>query len=132
MLQEVWQVSTFFRVLSDLYHFLMTEADKEFWKTQLQSTSQHLLLKVNNGETKTMYEICSKWTAKTPEQIHDVIQVSLYSFLNRFHTLFLRFRCWLWTSKCWIGNRFCREIWPALTKYNKINKINIATSKNFV
>ena len=39
------------------------------------------LSKVNNGNTRTLYEICSTLTIKT-------IQVSLLLILNRCHTLF--------------------------------------------
>ena len=32
--------------------------------------SRHLLVKVKNANTRTMYEICSKFTLKTPEGRH--------------------------------------------------------------
>ena len=43
------------------------------------------LLKVNNRNTRTRYEICSKLTIKTPERRH---LVSLLITLNIFHTMF--------------------------------------------
>ena len=50
------------------------------------------LFKVNNGSTRTMCEVCSKVTTKTP--------VSLLKILKRFHTLLSCFHCWLWISNC--------------------------------
>ena len=46
------------------------------------------LLKVNNRNTITRCEICSKLIIKTPEQRQCVILVSLLLTLNIFHTLF--------------------------------------------
>ena len=46
------------------------------------------LLKVNNRNTRTRCEICSKLTRKTPERRHGVVLVSLLLALNIFHTLF--------------------------------------------
>ena len=46
------------------------------------------LFKVVDGETRTMYEICSKLTIKTPERRQWCL-VSLLLTWNRFHTLFL-------------------------------------------
>ena len=60
------------------------------------------LFKVNDGYTRTMCEICSKLTIKTPERRHDVFLVSLLLTFNKFHTLFLCFHCWLWTRKYWL------------------------------
>ena len=45
------------------------------------------LFKANNGNTRTMREICSNL-------------VSLLLTLNRFHTFFWCFYCWTWTSNC--------------------------------
>ena len=47
------------------------------------------LLKVNNRNTRTKCEICSKLTIKTPERCHwRVVLVFLLLTLNIFHTLF--------------------------------------------
>ena len=77
------------------------------------------LFQVNN-RNRTLCEICSKLTIKTPEprhwcrsgdfivnfeQILQIVLVFLLLTLNRFHKLFWRFYCWLWTSKCAPG--FC-------------------------
>ena len=61
------------------------------------------LLKFNNGNIKKLYEICSKLTIKTPERRQDALSwfrsgVFILT-LNRFHTMFWCFNCWLWTSK---------------------------------
>ena len=42
-----------------------------------------------------MCEICSKLTIKHQ---NDIVLVSLYLTLNRFHTLFWCFHCWLWAN----------------------------------
>ena len=57
------------------------------------------VLKVNNWNIKEMCEVCSKITIKIP----DVVLVSLPLPLDRFHTFFWRFHCWLWISKCNLG-----------------------------
>ena len=62
------------------------------------------LFKVNNGKIRTMCEICSKLTIKTPKRQHDVILVYLLLTFKIFHTLFWCFHCWLWTIKCWLSN----------------------------
>ena len=52
---------------------------------QFQSTfTSQTAIKVNNGNTRTMFEICSQLTIKTPER------------RDCFH-------CWLWTSKYRLG-----------------------------
>ena len=61
------------------------------------------LLKVNNRNTRTMREICSKLTIKIPEWRQWRFLVSLLLTLNRFHTLFWCFYCWLKTSNCRLG-----------------------------
>ena len=57
------------------------------------------MFKSNNGNTRTMYGMCSKLTIKRPER-----RLSLSLPLDRFHTLFWRFHCWLWTSECRLEN----------------------------
>ena len=46
------------------------------------------LLKVNNRNTRTMCEICSKLTIKPPENVIDVVLVALLLTFNRFHIFF--------------------------------------------
>ena len=36
--------------------------------------------------------------------VNDALLASLLLTLNRFHTLRCYFHCWLWTSKCQLGN----------------------------
>ena len=49
------------------------------------------LLKVNNRNTRTSCEICSKVTIKTPNDASSIVLVSLLLTLNTFHTLFQYF-----------------------------------------
>ena len=54
------------------------------------------LFKVKNGNAIAISEICSQLTIKTPEQRQnniDVVLVSLFLTLNRFHRLFWCFHC---------------------------------------
>ena len=69
--------------------------------SQICPTGIHLF-KVNNGNTKAMYDICYQLT-KTPDWRRDVILVSLLLTMNRFHTLPWCFHCWLWASKFQLG-----------------------------
>ena len=46
------------------------------------------LFKVNNRNTRTRCEICSKLTINTPERRHGDVLVYLLLTLNIFHTLF--------------------------------------------
>ena len=62
------------------------------------------LFKFNNGNTRTMCEICSKLTIQTSNTSIDIVLESLLLTLNKFHTLFWCFHCWLWISKCWLGS----------------------------
>ena len=61
------------------------------------------LFKVNNGNTRTMCEICSKLTINISKQCYWHRFGVFIVNMNRFHTLFLCFHCWLWTSKCRLG-----------------------------
>ena len=57
------------------------------------------LFKMNNGNIRTMCEICSDFTKMTPERRQWRRSGVLLLTLNRFHILFWCFYCWLWTSK---------------------------------
>ena len=39
------------------------------------------------------------------DSVNDVVLVYLLLTLNKFHTLFWCFHCWLWTSKCLLGKQ---------------------------
>ena len=67
------------------------------------SPARIYLFKVNNRNTRKIYEICSKLTINTLEQRHWQRSGVLLSTLNRFHTLFWCFHWWLRTSKCRLG-----------------------------
>ena len=64
--------------------------------------------RVNNGNIRVISEICSKLAIKT---------LSLLLSLNRYHTLFWCFYCWLWASN--VNNRNTR------TMYNICSKLTI-------
>ena len=53
------------------------------------------LLKVCNGKTRGIYDLCSKLSIETPEQVIEVVLVIVLLTLNIFHTFFLCFYCWL-------------------------------------
>ena len=62
------------------------------------------LFKVNNRNTRTMCEICSWLTIKTPERRQWRVLVPLLLTLHRCHLLFWCFYNWLWRSKCQLGS----------------------------
>ena len=53
------------------------------------------MFKVNNESTRSICEICSKLTIKTPNKVNGAILVSLLLTLNICHTFFWCFHCWL-------------------------------------
>ena len=56
--------------------------------------------KSHNGNTKSMCEICSKLTIKTPERHIDIVLMSLLLILNGFQTFAdIAFHCWIWAIK---------------------------------
>ena len=57
------------------------------------------LFKVNNTNTRTRLEICSK-LKRHQNDIDDIVLVFLLLTVNIYHTFFLSFHCWIWTSKC--------------------------------
>ena len=82
------------------------------------------LFEVNNRNSRTMWEICLNLTIN----INDVVLVSSVLTLNRFHTLFWCFHCWLWISKCQLG-QFCSV--KALAIYDDCDTSH-TTNKNFI
>ena len=59
------------------------------------------LFKINNVNTRSMHGIRSKLikTAEWKDAIN-VVSVSFLLTLNRFHTLFQCFHCWIWNAGC--------------------------------
>ena len=93
--------------------------------TNFWSPADICLFKVNDRNTTTMCEICSKLTIKTLEQRHWL--VSLLLTLNRFHKFCWCFSCRLSTSKCRQIKPYIRAIKQAtmLRSYNGVIKINM-------
>ena len=59
-------------------------------------TTDIYLFKANDGNSKTVSEIRSKLIIKiTKRHLPCMVMVSLLLTLNRFHTLFWHFHCWL-------------------------------------
>ena len=61
------------------------------------------------------------------KDVMDVVLLSLLLSLNRLHTLFWCFHCWVWTSKCQLlqkvtsaKNNCCPEAYPALLQTCKM------------
>ena len=62
------------------------------------------MFKVNNANTKTMCEICSKLTIRTPKNVNDVVVlVSVLLTLNRSQTLLPAFSL-MNLNKCRLGS----------------------------
>ena len=72
-------------------------------KTSWKFLSSIYLFKVNNRNTREMCQICSKLTIKKPDDVNDLVLMSLLLPLNIFHIIFCRFHCWLLTLKCLVG-----------------------------
>ena len=85
------------------------------------------LFNLNNSKAQKISEMCSKLTKKTPNDVINVVQVSLLLTLNRFRTLFLCFHCWLWASnKLTFGRRlapfpFSKQLNDHIKHYIKIH-----------
>ena len=62
--------------------------------------------KVNNGNTRTMCEICSDLTIRHQNDVIEVLLVLLLLTLNGFHILFWCFHYLLWTNKCRMERRY--------------------------
>ena len=69
-----------------------TISDRNIYLLKYFSTSISIC---NNGNTRTLREICSKSTVKIPERRQSVFIVNL----NGFQTLIWCFHGWFWTSK---------------------------------
>ena len=74
------------------------------------------LFKVNNRNTRKMYEIFSELTIKQQNDVNEVVLVFLLLTLNIFHTFSKCFYCWFWTSKCYQG-KLCSR----LSYFHKLN-----------
>ena len=65
------------------------------------------LFKVSKRNTWESCEICLKSTIKLPERLHCCHSgVVIVNFEHSFDTFFWCFYCWIWTSKCLLGNAF--------------------------
>ena len=85
------------------------------------------LFKVNNGNTRTMCEICSTLTIKTPQRRHWRRSGVFTVNLNRFHTLSWCFHSWLWTRKY----RLCRDTTLVQTNIKYADDVITQTSYGF-
>ena len=72
-----------------ILHFISSFNNSELWPCARSSPipGGKYLFKVNNRNTRTKCEICLKLTAKPPENVIEVFQVSLLLILVSFHTL---------------------------------------------
>ena len=79
----------------------------------------------SSGNTRTMLEIFPKLKLKDTRAIT----------LNRFHTLFWCFHCWLWTSKCRLGSSqkvSSRNFWGTVDFFPKqYFNLNLFLPKHF-
>ena len=74
---------------------------------RLYNPATTCLFNVNNRNTRTLYEICSKITnSKDISDVTDVVLIALLLTLSRLHTLFWCFHCWLWTSNAGWESKF--------------------------
>ena len=61
---------------------------------------RYYLFKVNNGNSRAIYWICSKFIIKAAEWRLDVVLCCLYCLtLNIFQTLIWWLNCWFWKNK---------------------------------
>ena len=67
---------------------VVADIHSEFYNSNGNYPTGNYLSKVNNKDTRTMCEICSKLTIKIPEQHHGVALVSLLLTSNIFNTSF--------------------------------------------
>ena len=81
------------------------------------------LFKVNNKNTKTMCEICSKLTIKKNSDVINVL-MSFSLTMNIFHTLTWCYYCWLWKSKCRLVTIKYRNL-----RYLEVNNKKTSCSK---
>ena len=84
------------------------------------------------SQQRIMCEICSKLTTKTTERRQ---RRHLLIFLNRFHTLFLCYHCWLHTNKCqlvyWIISLVREKLWVQ-NKNKKKRMLKTNLTKNLI
>ena len=98
------------------------------WLERGSKPAKIYLFKFNNGTTKERCEICSKIT-----KVNDVVLVFLLLTLNIFHTFFLCFYWWLWTSKCYweLFSKLRISISDVLYWFHFLRYTNVNTA-NFV
>ena len=96
-----------------------------FSKNILPYPTGFYLFKVNNENSETLREICSKLTTKIPERyVINYVLVSLLLHLNILHKLFWCFICWLWTKNVgyadvWQGPKYASAKFEALPSLAK-------------
>ena len=82
------------------FNFVIIILSKEMLLYFAAFPANNYLFKVNNWNTKTVCEIYSELTMKTPERHQwSFLMFSLLT-LKRFYTLLWCCHCWLWASKC--------------------------------
>ena len=88
------------------------------------------VFKVNNGNNRTMREICSNWKIETPER-PNWLRSDMFLLLTffRFYTLFCCSHCSLWRTKflVWTSWFNC----PANIYLSKVNNIKIRKCEKF-
>ena len=82
-------------ILKFLKFYKLRESDPPIW---ICHTVGIYLFKINNGNTRTMCEIYSKFSVNVID-VFDIILVFLMLTLDKFHTLDWCFNCWLWASE---------------------------------
>ena len=88
-----------------------------------QPTGIYLVI-VNNGKTRTMCQICSKWKKRHQNEIYDIVLVFLLLTLNMFHLLFWCFHCWFWAIICRLGI-CCTLYWLSLIQSQFLTVLEI-------
>ena len=104
----LWLVEPISHKWSSKFHCFSNAA--EYWKVLKQSPSGIYLFKVNNGNTKTVGEICSFLSFRC---------LFLLTF-NSFHTLLWCLHCWLWTSNKQMGRYRSRNEFKKITLHDLI------------
>ena len=75
--------------------------------------ADNYMLKVNNRNTRTRCQICSKSIIKKQNNVIDAVLVSLLLTLNIFNTMLWGFYCQLWNCNCWLS---IKHLWCNLVK----------------
>ena len=87
--------------------------------------SRDLLFKISSRNNRTMCEICSKLTRKTPERCHwrrSGVFIVNFKQISHFVCYFI---CWLWTSKCRLGLLIFTKLTEVTDTFLKIITLKI-------